>query len=364
MDIQHNLLCTLLLVLIPFSASGAEDESKAHQTVRVGLEESPPFVIHDGAGAYSGICMDLWRKTANALQLNSEYELVSLHELLDGVENGRFDIAVAPLTITPEREHQLDFSHAYYSSGLGVAVHRRAPARLVRVVARLVHSGFTRALLLLFLTLLTGGTLVWLFERKLNAEHFGGRWYEGIGAGLWWSAATISTVGYGDKSPRTLLGRFIGILWIFMGILVFSSFTAAVTTALTMSHFEASIAVPEDLAAMRIGALEDSFGKEYAQKLGLHPEMYASLGEAFAAIANGHIEAVVSDAPLMRYVISRDYPSTLEVLPEILAREQYGFAFPQGSSLREGVNRAMLDITGRQDWQETLVSYLGQGHSK
>ena len=48
------------------------------------------------------------------------------------------------------------------------------------------------------------------------------------GTALWWALATITTVGYGDVVPETLVGRIIGSLLMIVGIGVFGVFTANV----------------------------------------------------------------------------------------------------------------------------------------
>lgn len=35
---------------------------------------------------------------------------------------------------------------------------------------------------------------------------------------VWWTVATVTTVGYGQIIPETLLGRIIGILYMFFGV--------------------------------------------------------------------------------------------------------------------------------------------------
>jgi len=46
-------------------------------------------------------------------------------------------------------------------------------------------------------------------------------------------------------------------------------------------------------------------------------------------------------------------------IDKLFELQQYGIAFPEGSNLREPVNRVMLDITRSEEWQRTLRSYLG-----
>lgn len=50
--------------------------------------------------------------------------------------------------------------------------------------------------------------------------------YQSFFDALWWSAATITTVGYGDIVPVTLVGRAVGVLCMALGITMFGLVTA------------------------------------------------------------------------------------------------------------------------------------------
>jgi voltage-gated potassium channel len=47
-----------------------------------------------------------------------------------------------------------------------------------------------------------------------------------FGDALWWSAATITTVGYGDVAPITFVGRAVGVFTMVVGISTFAVITA------------------------------------------------------------------------------------------------------------------------------------------
>jgi voltage-gated potassium channel len=56
--------------------------------------------------------------------------------------------------------------------------------------------------------------------------------------GLWWSAATITTVGYGDVYPVTGAGRVIGGFTMLVGISTFALVTAKIAEYLVRTHDE------------------------------------------------------------------------------------------------------------------------------
>lgn len=49
---------------------------------------------------------------------------------------------------------------------------------------------------------------------------------------VWWTAATVTTVGYGDVVPITIVGRIIGVAYMFLGISILGIFISTIGASL------------------------------------------------------------------------------------------------------------------------------------
>lgn len=353
-----------IVLIVSLSASIGAAAAEADRKLIAGTKEAPPFAMKLPNGDWTGISIDLWRQIAR--ELGREYEvreLADLQQLLDRVADSSLDVAVGALTITADREEEFDFSHTFYNTGLGIAVPTRGQAAWAawfRILSRVWSWNFLKLVSGLALLLLGVGFLVWLFERKANPEQFGGKPAEGLGSSFWWAAVTMTTVGYGDKAPRTLAGRFVGLIWMFASLIVIATFTAAITAALTVSELDSSITGPRDLVNARVVTVAGSTSEDYLKEQRLVYGTHKTLREALDAIASGAADALVFDEAMLRYVVKNDFDGRVDVLPAIFEFQDYGFALPAGSNLREPVNRALLQHIGEPEWRDTLRRYLGE----
>ncbi len=352
-------ILSMLITITAPALLAAQTSAAPRRPLQVGIKPAPPFVIVNADSSLSGISIDLWQRMADDLQLQFEYKMTDLTGLLEGLRSRKYDVGVAPLTMTAEREEKIDFTYSYFNTGLSIAIPNRGSGSWLAVAGRLLSTRFLQVVLALIALLLVVGFLVWLFERRRNPEMFGGSVAHGIGSGFWWSAVTMTTVGYGDKAPLTLGGRLIGLVWMFVALIIISSFTAAITSALTVSQLSSGISGPDDLYQARVATVGNSAAAAYLKDNAISFRPVATPDEALELLASGDIDAVVYDAPILRYLINSRFKTSLRILPGLFVEQNYAFGLSSGSPLKEQFNRALLKVTASREWTRVLAEYLG-----
>jgi polar amino acid transport system substrate-binding protein len=332
----------------------------------VGVAPGPPFNIHNRDGTWSGISIELWREIADALKIDFEFRETNLSGNFDGLAQGWLDVAVGPLTITERREEICDFTHAYFASSMAVAVPVSHVPTNFRFIIGFFDLGLWWAVFRIAVGLLAimgvVAILMYLCERGANPANFGGggRPSRGFGAALWWSAVTMTTVGYGDISPRTFKGRLVAVIWMFISLVLVSTFTATMASILTTARLNqgSNIRGLDDLRKIHIGTFADSSTAQFLQASHIDYETFSRTG-LFEALKKGKIQAIIYDEPFLRYVVRTEYPGQFTIIPLDVDPQLYAFALREGNPMRESVNRVLLRLIHEPAWQDLLYHYLG-----
>ena len=74
-------------------------------------------------------------------------------------------------------------------------------------------QSFLAAMFLLTIAMLIASTGIYLFEKDAQPDKF-----SSIPAAMWWAIATLTTIGYGDVTPVTGMGKFFGAIIAIIGI--------------------------------------------------------------------------------------------------------------------------------------------------
>jgi ABC-type amino acid transport substrate-binding protein len=170
----------------------------------------------------------------------------------------------------------------------------------------------------------------------------------------------MSTVGYGDKVPRTVVGKLIGIVWMFVTVATLGTLIASLSSAITVSQLQSPIRGPEDLHKARVATIAGTTSERYLRQNRIAFRYAASLDAALRSAAEREVDAVVYDAPLLRYVVTRDFQGRLDALPRTFGRQDYCIALPTGSLLREPINRVLLAEATQARLRDIVFRYLEQ----
>ncbi|WP_375057381.1 transporter substrate-binding domain-containing protein [Zobellella sp. DQSA1] len=103
-----------IFALLPILLLGTMP-SRATERLVVATEGTyPPFSYHDERGRLTGFDVDIALALCQAMAAECELVAEDWDRLLDGLEQGRFDLVVASMAQTPARAERADFSEYYY----------------------------------------------------------------------------------------------------------------------------------------------------------------------------------------------------------------------------------------------------------
>lgn len=333
--------------------------SKSVDTLKVGFTEAAPFLYEEN-GEIEGPMVWLWEQIITENDYTYSLEALSSEELLNSIESGAVDISLFPLSITSDRTKHIDFSVPFYLASSGIMTKKLSNwDKSILFIKTVFSLNFFRALGALVLIILSFGFFAWLFERKSNDAEFS-RDVKGLWSGFWWSAVTMTTVGYGDKSPKSTGGRIVALIWMFLAIMIISGFTASIASSLTVTELETSSENMESFKKRKIGTVENSATHKWLKdNFYRNKTLYPTKEALLEALKNNEIEAIAYDLPLLKEMYKKVELDHFRIL-EIKYNPQYyalGMNKNIPDSIRKNINTALLKATESHDWNILLTEY-------
>ena len=344
-----------LLCLAPHTF-GQSQSSK----LRVATRLVRPFV-YGQQGQLTGFSIELWQEIARQLNVQSEFVVKpTVKELLNAVKSNDASVGIAAISITADREIDFDFSQPMFDSGLQILtpVQGSRTALVEAIIGNLFSTTVLLYVLAVALILFLMAHLVWWFERRNPTGMLTHRsYFPGIFEACWWAASTLATQA--DQMPRAAMARLIAVVWMFMSVVFIAYFTAAVTSSLTVQQLRGDINGPEDLPGKRVGSIHGSTSVEYLRQRNLEPIEFAKIEEAYQALENHRIDAVVYDTPILLYYTAHDGKGKAQTVGAMFRKENYGIVFPSNSPLRKRVNEALLKLKENGAYDQLYTKWFG-----
>lgn len=168
----------------------------------------------------------------------------------------------------------------------------------------------------------------------------------------------MTTVGYGDKSPRTLGGRFVGLIWMFMAIIMISTLTAGIASSLTVQNMQDEIASIQDLDRFEVTTVKSSSAQELLDQYKISSEKVRNADEGINALLQDESGILVYDKPILTYLIEeKGLEDELVVLEKSLKKDYYSYSFPRNSPLLDIIDPLLVSSLKSMEWINLIKDY-------
>ncbi|XP_078432446.1 glutamate receptor 3.4-like [Wolffia australiana] len=329
---------------------------------RVSFREFVSGGEEEGKQQVEGFAVDVFKAAVERLPYRVEYafELFGdgvdnprYDDIVNGVANDVYDAAVGDIAITTRRTKMVDFTQPYAESGLVVV----APVRRLNSNAWSFLKPFSTqmwcvtAALFLFI-----GTVVWILEHRFNSE-FRGPPRQQLVTICWFSFSTMFFAH--RQNTVSTLGRLVLIIWLFVVLIINSSYTASLTSILTVQQLSSGVKGLESLISSDdpIGYQIGSFANNYMiSEFNIAPSRLVALGspEEYAKALrlgphSGGVAAIVDEKPYVDIFLAKY--CEFKTVGQEFTKSGWGFAFPRDSPLALDLSTAILSLSETGDLQ-------------
>ncbi|EPA8652205.1 transporter substrate-binding domain-containing protein [Photobacterium damselae] len=359
--VQNHKRILYLVILAVFVLIIFPTKTYSQDKLVIATYHCPPFVIHQPDGSYEGLSILLWQRIAETLNLEYQFEQHSLKELLTAVETGKANVGVSCISITPERERVIDFSHSFYETHLAIAVKKQGYWQ--SIVSIFTNTRLLMVLGFVFACACFVGGIYYLLEHKVNDKLYSmkstrSQLVEGFILGLLF----ITKGPFNYYEFKTLTGRVITVLLAVATTLFIASITAVLASTFTLGLINSDIKSPNDLANVSTGAKQDSTSSLFLTNHSIVHTTYPTVEDYLTALDHKEVDAVVGDDAILKYQIKiakeRGQFDSLIVLPYQFEKQNYGFALEENSPYEEEINRALLEFRQSNEWRQALLKYF------
>jgi polar amino acid transport system substrate-binding protein len=359
------VFCLALLGAVPVMASQAAAApvpapapapEPAPRPVTVAVHKLEPFVMMTSSGELTGFSIDLWEEIARRLDYDTTYlDTGDVQGQLAAVADVRAQVAVGGISITAAREHAFDFSQTTMNSGLQIIVPVQDTRPAVPGLGGYLDLLLSRTMLVWIsaavVVSVVPAHVFWLIERRSNKPVVSRSYFPGILESFGWGIGSL--VGRQSTSATRTFTKVLAILWGFAGIVFVSFYSANLSATLTVAKLDAKISGPADLYDKSVAVVAGTTAAQYLRSLGIEATETPTIEDAYSLLRENGYNAVVGDAPVLRYYVAHRGEGVAVMAGPIFQEEDQGFVLALDSPLRKPVNQTLIGM--REDGSYNLI---------
>ncbi|CAI9754449.1 unnamed protein product [Fraxinus pennsylvanica] len=331
----------------------------------------PEFVTKDkGPLGVKGYCIDVFEAAIQLLPYPVPHQYILYgdgrrnplyNNLVNDIAQNKYDAAVGDVTITTNRTRIVDFTQPYMESGLVVVV----PVKDIKSSPWAFLKPFSWQMWCLTgLFFLFVGSVVWILEHRMNPE-FRGPPRQQLITVVWFS---FSTMFFSHKENTvSTLGRLVLILWLFVVLIINSSYTASLTSILTVQHLTSRIQGIDSLITSYdpIGIQDGSFAYNYLtdelniaeSRLRILKTQDDYINALQLGPNRGGVAAIVDELPYIELFLSNT-KCIFSIVGQEFTKSGWGFAFQRESPLVIDLSTAILQLSENGELQRIHDKWL------
>lgn len=350
-----NLFSALLIPLLFLLFTPSFGQQKQN-TIRVGYILHSPFVIKKD-DTLIGMSIDIWELIAKKLKWNYIYEKspFTLKTGFEALNENKIDVLIGAIPVDKQGLNKVTFSRPYFINRIGLL--SLYQTRTFWDYFHTITHNLINAKLFLILVIFIGFChLLWLSERGVSLPK---KYFKGIGHATWLGFTTFVINDAG--SPKKMRTRVILSLWFLLSVTTLATFTASITSALTMSLFsETKVLNMETVFDKPVAVIDGVIDKNQIKTLSIKPVYTETLTSAIQLLNEKKVVAIIDDVPNLKYYLSLHPSKKLQISSEMLGYEEYSFAFQKNSHLVEPFDFALDDSKSGTEIKELCEAYVSE----
>ncbi|XP_062020965.1 glutamate receptor 2.8-like [Rosa rugosa] len=321
----------------------------------------------------TGFCIDVFLAAVKLLPYDLPHVFIP-YENSNGSMNGtyddlvyqvyleKFDAVVGDTTIRANRSLYVDFTMPYTKSDVGMVVLIRDSTRKnAWIFMKPLTWGLWSTTLCFFIFI---GFVVWVLEHRVN-EDFRGPPSHQVGTSFWFSFSTM--VFAHRERVVSNLARFVMTIWVFVMLIVTQSYTASLSSLLTVQQLMPTVTDLSDLLRNGddVGYIENAFVREVLYEIGFNNTRLRVIKSAedgdkelTKGTTKGGIAAFVGGTPLLKVFVAK-YCSKYTMIGPISKTNGFAFVFPKRSPLVADMSSAILNLTEGKEILNLEATWLG-----